>query len=115
MHYRQSWQGILSICRKAGKLAMGLQPTKDALYRSAAAGVLVASDASEKTQKEAAFFCGQAQVPCLSVSLTKTEMGQFIGRAAGVIAVCDDGFFQKMQQINAQEKQNNVSKNAEMR
>ena len=33
MHYRQNWQGILSICRKAGKLAMGLEPTKDAMYR----------------------------------------------------------------------------------
>ena len=31
MHYRQNWQGILSICRKAGKLAMGLEPTKDAV------------------------------------------------------------------------------------
>lgn len=30
MHYRQNWQGILSICRKAGKFAMGLEPTKDA-------------------------------------------------------------------------------------
>lgn len=102
MRYRQSWQGILSICRKAGKLAMGLEPAKDALYRGAAAGVLVASDASEKTRKEALFFCDQAQVPCLSVPFTKIEMGQMIGRAAGVLAVCDTGFFRKMQEIAAQ-------------
>lgn len=63
MHYRQNWQGILSICRKAGKLAMGLEPTKDAMYRGTVSGVLVASDASAKTRKEAAFYCGQAQVP----------------------------------------------------
>ena len=60
MHYRQNWQGILSICRKAGKLAMGLEPTKDAMYRGTVSGVLVASDASAKTRKEAAFYCGQA-------------------------------------------------------
>lgn len=69
MHYRQNWQGILSICRKAGKLAMGLEPTKDAMYRGTVSGVLVASDASAKTRKEAAFYCGQAQVPCLELHL----------------------------------------------
>ncbi len=67
MHYRQNWQGILSICRKAGKLAMGLATcTKDAMYRGEVFGVLVASDASPKTQKEAAFYCSQAEVPCLA-------------------------------------------------
>ena len=91
MHYRQNWQGILSICRKAGKLAMGLEPTKDAMYRGEVFGVLVASDASPKTQKEAAFYCSQA------------EVAQMIGRGSGVLAVCDVGFFRKMQTIAAKE------------
>ena len=86
MHYRQNWQGILSICRKAGKLAMGLEPTKDAMYRGTVSGVLVASDASAKTRKEAAF-------------------AQMIGRGSGVLAICDDGFFRKMQLLAEQEKQ----------
>ena len=73
MHYRQNWQGILSICRKAGKLAMGLEPTKDAMYRGEVFGVLVASDASPKTQKEAAFYCSQAEVPCLQLDFTKAD------------------------------------------
>ena len=40
MPYKQSLQGLLTICRKAGKLAMGLEPAKDALYRGTAAGLL---------------------------------------------------------------------------
>lgn len=92
MHYRQNWQGILSICRKAGKLAMGLEPTKDAMYRGEVFGVLVASDASPKTQKEAAFYCSQAEVPCLQLDFTKADFAQMIGRGSGVLAVCDEGF-----------------------
>ena len=49
------------------------------------------------------FFSGQAQVPCLVVPFTKLEMGQTIGRASGVLAVCDDGFFQKMVQMAREE------------
>ena len=103
MHYRQNWQGILSICRKAGKLAMGLEPTKDAMYRGEVFGVLVASDASPKTQKEAAFYCSQAEVPCLQLDFTKADFAQMIGRGSGVLAVCDEGFFRKMQTIAAKE------------
>ena len=51
MHYKKRWQGMLTICRKAGKLTMGLEPTKDAMYQGTAAGVLAASDVSEKTYK----------------------------------------------------------------
>ena len=103
MHCKQNWQGILSICRKAGKLAMGLEPTKDAMYRGTVAGVLVASDASVKTQKEAAFYSSQAQVPCLILPFTRADFAQMIGRGCGVLGVCDDGFFRKMQTMAKQE------------
>ena len=75
MHYRQNWQGILSICRKAGKLAMGLEPTKDAMYRGTVSGVLVASDASARRGKSGV-FCGQAQVPCLELAFTKADFAR---------------------------------------
>ena len=68
-------------------------------------GVLVASDASAKTRKEAAFYCGQAQVPCLELAFTKADFAQMIGRGSGVLAICDDGFFRKMQLLAEQEKQ----------
>ena len=84
---------------------MGLEPTKDAMYRGTVSGVLVASDASAKTRKEAAFYCGQAQVPCLELAFTKADFAQMIGRGSGVLAICDDGFFRKMQLLAEQEKQ----------
>lgn len=109
MYYKQRWQGSLSICRKAGKLAMGLEPAKDALYRGTAAGLLVALDASEKTKKEALYFCAQAQVPCLELPFSKMELGQIVGRACGVLAVCDNGFMRKMQTFIQQSLENGDS------
>lgn len=93
MRYKQSLQGILTICRKAGRFSMGLEPAKDAVYGGRASGLLVCTDASARSKKEAAYFAGQAEIPCLEIPFTKLEMGQCVGRAAGVLAVCDDGFF----------------------
>ncbi len=107
MHYKRNWQGILSICRKSGRLAMGLEPAKDALVRGTAAGLLMASDASEKSKKEAYYFSAQAQVPCLTLPLSKGELGQYIGRACAVLAVCDEGFMRRMQAIAAQDEADN--------
>ena len=103
MHYRQNWQGILSICRKAGKLAMGLEPTKDAMYRGRSLWRIGSVGCVPKTQKEAAFYCSQAEVPCLQLDFTKADFAQMIGRGSGVLAVCDEGFFRKMQTIAAKE------------
>ena len=104
MNYKQRWSGLLTICRKAGKLAMGLESTKDAVYRGAAAGVLTALDASEKTRKEAAFYSNRAEIPLVALPFTKAELGEMIGRASGVLGICDDGFFRKMQTLANDEK-----------
>lgn len=97
MYYKKSWQNLLTICRKAGKLVMGLDPAKDAIFRGEAAGVLAALDVSEKSRKEAAYFCGLAGLHMITLPFTKAEMGQLIGRASGIYGVCDAGFFRRMQ------------------
>lgn len=102
MNCKQSWNGILTICRKAGKLTMGLEPARESLLRGEAAGILIASDVSARTRRQALFFSQQAQVPWLPLPFSKEEIGQIIGRGSGVIAVCSDGFFQRMQEIAAQ-------------
>ena len=76
MHCKQKLWNLLTICRKAGKMQMGLEPAKDALLHQTAAGLLLAADASENTKKEAAFFSAKAGVPLLELPFTKFEMGQ---------------------------------------
>lgn len=57
MHCKQKLWNLLTICRKAGKMQMGLEPAKDALLHQTAAGLLLAADASENTKRKLLFQC----------------------------------------------------------
>ena len=97
----QKLTGILSICRKAGKLVLGFAPMKEALEKHKVSGVLTASDISPKTYKEVCYFCGKMHVPVCTVPMTMLEIGSTVGRKAAVIAVLDAGFFDRMTKLCA--------------
>lgn len=84
--------GSLTICRKAGKLKLGLEKVRDACADRSAKAVLAAADISEKSLKEIKFFCGKYNVPLYRLEISKDDTGKALGKAAGVLAVCDDGF-----------------------
>ena len=53
--HSQKLTGIVSICRKAGKMEIGFAPMKEALPTGKVKGVVTASDISPKTLKEVQF------------------------------------------------------------
>ena len=55
---KQKTADLLSICFKAGKAVKGFDSAADAVKNGNAFCVLLASDASAKTAKEADFICG---------------------------------------------------------
>ena len=93
MHY-QKLTGLISICRKAGKMAMGFDPMREALD-----GILTAQDISPKTYKEVCFHCQKKQVPVRTLPMTQEQLGFLIGRRAAVIAILDKGFFESIQKL----------------
>ena len=95
----QKLTGILSICRKAGKLVLGFDPMKEALEKKQVSGVLTVSDISPKTYKEVYYFCQKKQIPVCPVPLTMFQMSSTIGKKAAVIAVLDKGFFDRIRQL----------------
>lgn len=92
MNQKKNKDGILSMCRKAGKLVMGMDMVKDSLNNGEAKAVFVCSDISEKSLKEVKFFCEKTNKKLFSLDYTMDEMGFCIGKRAGVIAVTDSGF-----------------------
>lgn len=88
----QKLTGILSICRKAGKLVLGFAPMKEALPSGKVCGVFMASDISPRSYKEVCFFCGKHNVPVYRLPLTAEQLGRAVGRSAAVAAVLDTGF-----------------------
>ncbi len=105
--------GTLTIARRAGKLTLGLETTKNALNNGIVVGILLASDASPRTIKEARFFATQGNVPWRQMNITKAQVGSMIRTASGVIGVTDAGFWQSIEKILTQEenaKEENVKK-----
>ena len=85
----------LGLCRKSGRLIHGFDPVCDELKnpKSKIAGVIVAKDVSEKTQKEMNFFCDKYKVRLFVCANTMNEIKNVLGKRTGVLAVLDEGLF----------------------
>lgn len=84
--------GLISICRKAGKLVMGMDMVKDACNTGTAKAVFTASDLSPKSLKEVKFVCARNGVKLYSLGITMDEIGAGLGKRTGVLVMTDGGF-----------------------
>ena len=84
--------GIISMCRKAGKLVMGMDMVKDACALGNAKAVFAAADLSDKSLKEVRYSCARYDVKLYALGLTMDEVAEGIGKRTGVIAMVDSGF-----------------------
>ncbi|MCL2884351.1 MAG: ribosomal L7Ae/L30e/S12e/Gadd45 family protein [Oscillospiraceae bacterium] len=89
-------ENLLGLCKRAGRLAVGFDAVTALLHKNATRLVLLAADASPKTQKEIQFHAQQAAhlTPVHTVPLTKEQFARAVGSAkpVAVAAVTDDGF-----------------------
>lgn len=90
---------LLSICRKAGKLELGMDPVKDVCRNHKARCVLVSNDISPKSLKEIAFVCSEERIPVLNLDTEMDEIWGALGKRAGILGVCDAGFSKKLMQM----------------
>lgn len=80
------------MCRKAGKLVMGMDMVKDACALGNAAAVFTASDLSAKSLKEVRYTCARYEVRLYALGMTMDEVALSIGKRTGVLAMTDAGF-----------------------
>jgi len=91
--------GLLSMCRKSGRMALGFDMTKEAAEKGKAKLLLTACDLSQKTGKEVRFFAGKNGVKHIGTELTIDDFFHGIGKKVGVIAICDDGFARSAEKL----------------
>lgn len=84
----------LTMCRRAGQLQLGFDAVKDALTAKTVSLVLLAADASAKTEKEIRFFAGE--VPVRRIPLTMEQLSAFFRKKRAVLGVCGEGFAKKL-------------------
>lgn len=90
---------LLTICRKAGKLILGFDASKDAMLNNKAYLIILASDISPKTEKEIRFFGGKTNVSVIKSNITIDEFYFGLGKKVGIICICDEGFAKKLTEI----------------
>ena len=84
---------LLSLAKKAGRLAVGGEAAETALRQGRAGLVITASDAAENTVRRLRNRSGG--IPVMPLPYTKETLGAAIGyRSCAVAALCDDGFVQ---------------------
>lgn len=89
---------LLGFASKAGKLSYGMNETKVSLEKGKSKLVIVASDVSQKSQKEIKFFCSNKAVNVITLNdISIKAVSDAVGRKCGIISVNDDGFSNAIQ------------------
>ncbi|MEA5011617.1 MAG: ribosomal L7Ae/L30e/S12e/Gadd45 family protein [Angelakisella sp.] len=85
--------GMISLCRKAGKLKTGFDAVKETVQKGEASLVLYAADLSEKTRSSMDWELEKAFDPPNRriLAVTMEELSTVCGKRTGVLAVLDDG------------------------
>ncbi len=86
--------GLISLCRRAGKLKMGADPCREAVASGQARLILYADDFSAKTRAGLSreFSLAENPPPQMEAGLSMFDFSQVCGKLTGVVAVLDDGF-----------------------
>jgi len=87
---------LLTICRKAGKLELGMDPVKDVCNSRKACCVLVAKDISLKSLKEIKYVCKREDIKIFTLDATIDDVWGCLGKRAGILGVVDKGFAKKL-------------------
>lgn len=86
----------LGLARRAGRLRWGYETAVQSMSEGTCKLVLTASDLSDKTKKNVRFEAGRYGVPEIETAFTMAEISAAIGKTTGVVAICDDGFAEKL-------------------
>jgi ribosomal protein L7Ae-like RNA K-turn-binding protein len=94
--------GMLSLCKKAGKLKAGFDPAALSLGRDAAL-VVFSADASPKTKDRMAQKAADAGIPCVTLPQTADEIGFATGKRVVVLAVTDEGMARQVLRLTGEQ------------
>lgn len=84
---------LLGLALRAGRLAVGEEPSGSPAGATRGTCCCWASDAADNTIRRALHFCQARKNLCLTLPLTKQELGSGLGRAScAMLALTDVGF-----------------------
>lgn len=86
--------GLLSLCRRAGKLMVGFEPALESAAKGDAALILTACDLSPKSHARLLTKLSALESPprVAALPFTMEELSRITHRLTGICTVCDAGF-----------------------
>ncbi len=90
---------LLGMARRAGKLEAGFERCATAVKSGKAKLVIVCADISDKTKKEMNFLCNKQNVQIIQIPFTLSQLSAAIGFKAGICAVCEQGFANRLTEL----------------
>lgn len=84
---------LLGFASKARKLSYGMNDSRTSINKGKAKLIIVASDVSEKSQKEIKFSSSNKDIRVITLEgITIETVSDAVGRKCGIISVNDSGF-----------------------
>ncbi len=83
---------LMSICRRAGKLTLGMDEVKGSVRSGKAYIVLVTKDLAERSLGEITRVCEEYDTPIYQITESMYDVGSALGKVYGIMSVTDAGF-----------------------
>lgn len=98
MNNEEKALNMLGLAQRAFKIISGEGMVIDAIRTNKAKLVLIATDASENTREKMQNKGKYYHIPTV-IALTSNQLSQSIGRMRKVVAITDDGFAKKINEL----------------
>ena len=90
---------LLGLCRRAGKLVIGADPTIESINRGKSKIVIFAGDFSKNSIKPVLTAAHSGNIKAFCINRSKDELSFAPGKLCGVLSVEDKGFAEKLSQL----------------
>lgn len=107
---REKLFGLISLCRKAGKLKIGFQPALDAAAGGEVALLLISGDLAENTRRKLGNKLSAMESPprMIPIPFTMEELSRIAHRPAGICAVCDGSFAKGIEALTTDDEEDTI-------
>lgn len=87
---------LLSLCLRAGKLAMGFDPVKEAVLKGKACLLAASLHASQNTRERMRVLAEEHRLPLVFLNEALDDLWYILGKRVGVLCVTDSALGQKI-------------------
>lgn len=83
---------FLGLAKRAGQLAVGFDSVADTIKSGNAVLIVFSSDISNNSEEKIRRLAGSNNVNAIKIDALMSEIGNYIGKVSGIIAVKDKNF-----------------------